>query len=890
MPLRSVVEIDVADQGFDRFFDKWKAYDQQKREAAEEDRERAKEEKARREDEAKAEEERKRTSVAGRIKALSESVPRGLKAASTEWEKMQNASRNVARSMEQIGSRALHLVGSMTKLTGLLSLVGGAATGFGFLGADVLARTASGWRRNAMGLGATIGGSRAFGLNFGRFVDPNSMLSGVSQAMRDPRNSVALNALGVRAQPGEDTALVAARALERVQELAKRQPENTLGTLLTSYKLDQLGLNLQDLQRLRAADRGEVGDQARHFRQDRGALDLNPAQARGWQDFLTTLDRARMGIETTFIVRLSPLAPALGHLSEAFNKVVSKLLERQDFGKWIEQAADGLEHLAHYISGDDFQKDVEKFGTKIGEMATAIGRFVTWLVGTLEDLHIGDADPKQGTPGVDPKGTSIPHSGPMFGSNLWQNPDGTIVDPDTGRFYTRRPDGNFDPTDKYAPGSSGDKRFVQPPEPEQPAVPYKAGDIIRDMNITEPQYDAFKGSVASIEHARYDQMGGAGKQHAGRYQFGRREIEETAARLGEPAPTTQQFLNDPARQERFFEAYTAGHNAYLLANSAEYRALSPEKRLAILGYAHNQGPKGAADYLRTGQEGRDLFGTSGKRYSNLVTAALVERIPTRDQRIAEIAKRMATDASQAGDPGRPARQSTDAGRATSDQQAANPAIAPPVPPITIPIAPPASSRPITPAPMVYNPGLDRMVGAHSRLDRALVPQPAARPIGADNDRRPARDQRITDIAQRMAVEPARPARGPADPQAPPRASPTDQRITEIAKRMATEVAPDRPADTASQAARIVNPQMPARPAGADKVHQDIVQFGKAWKDRIADATRPFVDHLGQMMQAARQPTGTAPPLSTPRAPRVDIHIHNETGGNAVMSAAQASAS
>lgn len=797
MPLRSVLDIDVNDQQFDRFFDKWKAYDEQRKQAAEDARDRAQEEKQRAEEAERA----RRSSFRGRVGAFfTEPVEIAKKRAPTEfenrlqgaakeWEKMQNASRNVARSMEQIGSRALHLVGSLTKLTGLLSLVGGAATGFGFLGADVLGRTASGWRRNALGLGASIGGTRAFGLEFGRFVDPNTFLGGVAQAMRDPRHSVALAALGVTARPGEDTADVASRALERTQELAKQTPENLLGTLLQSRRLDQLGLNLGDLQRLRGMSREELHAQEGHFRQDREAFNLSPGQARGWQDFLTTLDRARMGIETTFIVRLSPLAPALGHLSEAFNKVISSLLSRPDFGKWIEQSAAGLEHLATYISSDAFQKDVETFGTKVGEMATAIGQFITWLVDALKDLHLIGGKPAEGTPGVDPAGRSLPEKPALFGSHFWQNPDGTIIDPDTGRFYTRKPDGTFEGTDRYAPGSYGDKRFVHP-ESEQPGVPYKAGDILRDMNITDAQYDAFKGSVASIEHARYDQMGGSGGNYAGRYQFGRREIEETAARLGEPAPTTQQFLNDPAMQERFFEAYTAGHNAQLLAKSAEYRALSPEKRLAILGYAHNQGAGGAADYLRTGQVGSDKFHTPGTRYSNLVTAAL-ERVPTRQQSIADIVKRMGIEAAQIA--------------RSSDQ-----------PPVPSPLAP------------------------------SIAPAPPP----------------IRDI--RPLLEP---------PPNPPR-----DRAQPLLALKAPDLLRVGPTDHADRADR------------PNSVRQDIVAFGKAWKDRFADATRPFVDHLGQMMQTARQPTGTAPALSAPRAPRVDIHIHNETGGNAVMSAAQASAS
>jgi hypothetical protein len=142
------------------------------------------------------------------------------------------------------------------------------------------------------------------------------------------------------------------------------------------------------------------------------------------------------------------------------------------------------------------------------------------------------------------------------------------------------------------------------------------------LNVSSRQYGAFRASVAGIEHARYDQMGGSSGRFAGRYQMGAAEIAETARRLGEAPPSQAQFLADPAMQERFFDAYTQGHHQTMLAGSAAYRALSPEKQLAALAYAHNQGAGGAMRWLSTGAVGRDAFGTAGTQYSAAVDRAL----------------------------------------------------------------------------------------------------------------------------------------------------------------------------------------------------------------------------------------------------------------------------
>ena len=162
--------------------------------------------------------------------------------------------------------------------------------------------------------------------------------------------------------------------------------------------------------------------------------------------------------------------------------------------------------------------------------------------------------------------------------------------------------------------SSGPIRGLQP-------VPYTPGSILSDVGVTRNQYDAFKGAVAGIERARYDQMGGSSNRFAGRYQMGAQEIRETAYSLGEQAPTQQQFLANPAQQERYFEAYTDAHARQLMRSSKAYQDANPEQRLAFLGYAHNQGAGGAASWLSGGAIGHDAFGTSGTAYSKAVMRA-----------------------------------------------------------------------------------------------------------------------------------------------------------------------------------------------------------------------------------------------------------------------------
>ncbi|MBF0858161.1 hypothetical protein HKD24_02905 [Gluconobacter sp. LMG 31484] len=150
-----------------------------------------------------------------------------------------------------------------------------------------------------------------------------------------------------------------------------------------------------------------------------------------------------------------------------------------------------------------------------------------------------------------------------------------------------------------------------------------AVDRLRARGAFGPDpFGAFAKSVAGIEGARYDQMGGAGGKYAGKYQMGAGAIQDAARRLHEAVPTQDQFLHDPAMQERFFKAYTEQNAATLSSKSEDFRNASLSRQYAILAYAHNQGAGGALNWMRTGQVGHDAFGTAGTRYSDAATAAI----------------------------------------------------------------------------------------------------------------------------------------------------------------------------------------------------------------------------------------------------------------------------
>jgi len=141
------------------------------------------------------------------------------------------------------------------------------------------------------------------------------------------------------------------------------------------------------------------------------------------------------------------------------------------------------------------------------------------------------------------------------------------------------------------------------------------------ITFTNSQLNLFGDEVANIESSnRYNITGGSGNHYLGRYQMGAAALSNVG-RNYTPA-LNKVFLNDPKLQDKLFQSYTLKNHTHLTKNSSIYRSMSPQEKLGILGYAHNQGATAAEEYLFTGEVGSDAFGTKGTKYVRAMQEAL----------------------------------------------------------------------------------------------------------------------------------------------------------------------------------------------------------------------------------------------------------------------------
>ena len=157
-----------------------------------------------------------------------------------------------------------------------------------------------------------------------------------------------------------------------------------------------------------------------------------------------------------------------------------------------------------------------------------------------------------------------------------------------------------------------------------------SSDIVSSMGFSDSDFGVFKNVVASIESSGqpnngYGAKGGSGNHYDGRYQLGADAKTDGARYAGVSAPghspsEREKFRKDPQLQETLFAGFTKANHTYLMS-IPEYKEANSQRKLEILGYAHNQGMGAAAKWMKTGVVGADGFGTKGTKYTNSIATA-----------------------------------------------------------------------------------------------------------------------------------------------------------------------------------------------------------------------------------------------------------------------------
>jgi Hedgehog amino-terminal signalling domain len=287
--------------------------------------------------------------------------------------------REMARNTKGVASNITGATSQLMKWASLTSVFSGLLGAGGLFGITHMAEGVAAGRRSSMGLGIEFGEQKAFGNSFGRLVDTDSFMSNVFEAMHSASGKASLIGAGVGNASG-NASDVAVRVLENARKRALGSNPAFDAQTMQAYGFDKF-MSLQDFQRLRSTSGREFDELKRRYSGNRGLDQLGVSQEdqKKYQDFITTLDAAGDKLNAVFVRGLTNLAPPLEHLSESTIKVVQAFLGAPKLKAWIDDAASGLEKFASYVGTDEFADKVKSFVQTISDAADWVKDHLGWI-------------------------------------------------------------------------------------------------------------------------------------------------------------------------------------------------------------------------------------------------------------------------------------------------------------------------------------------------------------------------------------------------------------------------------------------------------------------------------------------------------------------------------
>jgi len=298
---------------------------------------------------------------------------------------------------------------SLLSWSGIVGLFTGVLGAGGLFGINRLAATTSSQRFTSLGLGTSIGALDSTAINYQRaLANPTSTLGSIRDAQMDLSKRWQFQAMGINnANRSPDQLLP--EMIRNARDIFVRNGSTLQGA--QAYGLTNF-FSLDDLNRFKNMSDEEINAMERRAQKDSRLLQITDQQAKQWQDFNVQLDYSNQSIRNTFVRGLGPLTPALTKLSDALSSAIDTVLQSPELGKWIDGLSAGIQKFGNYLASPEFSTDVDNFMTKVTRMGEIIGKVVDWITGK----------------------TNITAAGVASGSSMLGN--NPVIDPQTGKTYT----------------------------------------------------------------------------------------------------------------------------------------------------------------------------------------------------------------------------------------------------------------------------------------------------------------------------------------------------------------------------------------------------------------------------------------------------------------------
>ncbi|HFI6669330.1 TPA: lytic transglycosylase domain-containing protein [Escherichia coli] len=269
---------------------------------------------------------------------------------------------------------------SLLSWGGIVGIFTGVLGVGGLFGINRLAATTGAQRFTSLGLGTSIGALDSTAINYQKALgNPAGTLGAIRDNQMDLSKRWTFQAMGIN-NPDQDPAKLLPQMIRNARDIFVQNGSTLQGAQahgLTNF------FTLDDLNRFKNMSDEEITAMEKRAQQDARMLQITDQQARQWQDFNVQLDYSSQSIRNTFVRGLGPLTPQLSKLSDALSGAIDTVLKSPELGKWIDGLARGIERFGNYLSSPEFTSDVLSFMDGVKRLGQSVSRLIDLFSGKI---------------------------------------------------------------------------------------------------------------------------------------------------------------------------------------------------------------------------------------------------------------------------------------------------------------------------------------------------------------------------------------------------------------------------------------------------------------------------------------------------------------------------
>lgn len=320
-------------------------------------------------------------SINSGLDRLTDSLDRANKSQEDFNKKTRSSKGFLSDATKDAKSLAGHIRDATTSLLswgGIVGLFTGVLGVGGLFGLNRLAATTGSQRFTSLGIGTSIGALDSTAINYQKALgNPTGTLGAIRDSQMDLSRRWTFQAMGIN-NPDQDPAKLLPQMIRNARDIFVKNGSTLQGA--NAYGLTNF-FSLDDLNRFKNMSDEEIDAMERRAQKDAKLLQITDQQARQWQDFNVQLDYSGQSIRNTFVRGLGPLTPQLSKLSDALAGAIDTVLQSPELGKWIDSLAGGIERFGKYLASPEFTKDVDDFMDGLRRLGQSIGRVIDLFTG-----------------------------------------------------------------------------------------------------------------------------------------------------------------------------------------------------------------------------------------------------------------------------------------------------------------------------------------------------------------------------------------------------------------------------------------------------------------------------------------------------------------------------